>query len=54
MDMKNSKTVKEGYVFPLLTLGFSYFVFWRSLALFKIPTISFVSNVQGSVRAIGE
>ena len=46
--VKSTKTVKEAYVFLGLTLAFSYFVFWGPLALFKIPTISFVSDVKRS------
>ena len=49
--MKSTKTVKEAYVFLGLTLAFSYFVFWGPLALFKIPAISFVSDVKGPVWA---
>jgi len=51
-DVKSRKTVKEAYVFLGLTLAFSYFVFWGPLALFKIPTISFVSDVKGPIWAI--
>jgi uncharacterized protein len=51
--VKSTKTVKEAYTFLGLTLVFSYFVFWGPLALFKIPTISFVSDVKGPVWAIG-
>ena len=50
--MKRWKTVKEAYAFLGLTLAFSYFVFWGPLALFKIPTISFVSDVKGPAWAI--
>lgn len=50
--MKNTKSVKEAYVFLGLTLTLSYFVFWGPLALFKIPTISFVSDVKGPSWAI--
>jgi membrane protease YdiL (CAAX protease family) len=50
--MNSTKTVKEAYVFLGLTLVFSYFVFWGPLALFKIPTISFVSDVKGPSWAI--
>lgn len=44
--MKSTKLVNEAYTFLGLTLAFSYFVFWGTLALFKIPTISFVSDVK--------
>ncbi len=50
--MKSTKTVKEAYTFLGLTLAFSYFVFWGPLALLKIPTISFVSDVKGPTLAI--
>ena len=50
--VKCTKTVKEAYVFLGLTLAFSYFVFWGPLALFKIPAISFVSDVRGPSWAI--
>jgi len=50
--VKSTKTVKEAYVFLGLTLVFSYFVFWGPLALLKIPTISFVSDVKGPSWAI--
>jgi membrane protease YdiL (CAAX protease family) len=39
-------------VFIALTLGASFFVFWGPLALFKVPTISFVSVEKGPVWAI--
>ena len=50
--VKSTKTVKEAYAFLGLTLAFSYFVFWGPLALFKIPTISFVSDIKGPAWAI--
>ena len=46
------KPVKEAYIFLGLTLALSWFVFWGPLALFKIPTISFVSNIKGPIWAI--
>ncbi len=52
IKVKSTKTVKEAYVFLGLTLAFSYFVFWGPLALFKIQTISFVSDVKGPSWAI--
>jgi len=51
--MKSTKTVKEAYAFLGLTLALSWFVFWGPLALFKIPTISFVSDIKGPAWAIG-
>ena len=50
--MKNSKKASEAYVFLGSTLALSWFVFWGPLALFKIPTISFVSDVKGPAWAI--
>jgi uncharacterized protein len=50
--VKNTKTVKEAYIFLGLTLALSYFVFWGPLALFKIPAISFVSDIKGPTWAI--
>jgi membrane protease YdiL (CAAX protease family) len=50
--VKSTKTVKEAYAFLGLTLAFSWFVFWGPLALFKIPTISFVSDDKGPAWAI--
>jgi membrane protease YdiL (CAAX protease family) len=50
--VKSTETVKEAYVFLGLTLVFSWFVFWGPLALFKIPAISFVSDVKGPSWAI--
>jgi hypothetical protein len=50
--MNNNKAIKEAVIFSSLTIGLSYFVFWGPLVVFKIPTISFVSNIRGSVWAI--
>jgi len=50
--MPKANTVKEAYAFLGLTLAFSYFVFWGPLALFKIPAISFVSDIKGPAWAI--
>ncbi|HZK61177.1 MAG TPA: type II CAAX endopeptidase family protein [Anaerovoracaceae bacterium] len=52
IKVKSAKAVKEAYFFLGLTLAFSYFVFWGPLALFKVPTISFVSDVKGPSWAI--
>jgi membrane protease YdiL (CAAX protease family) len=49
--VKSTKTVKEAYVFLGLTLAFSWFVFWGPLVIFKIPAISFVSEVKGPAWA---
>lgn len=50
--MKNTNTAKEAYFFLGLTLAFSYLVFWGPLALFRVPAISFVSDVRGPAWAI--
>ena len=50
--MKSTKPVKEAYTFLGLTLVLSWFIFWGPLALFKIPAISFVSDVKGPSWAI--
>jgi len=50
--VKSRKMVNEAYAFLGLTLVLSWFVFWGPLALFKIPTISFVSNIKGPAWAI--
>ncbi len=49
-----SKTnaLNEAAIFFGLVLGLSYFVFWGPLALFRIPTISFVSETVGAAWAI--
>jgi hypothetical protein len=50
--MKKSKKANEAYIFLGLTLVLSWFVFWGPLALFKIPTSSFVSDIKGPSWAI--
>ena len=50
--MKSTKPVREAINFLGLTLILSWFVFWGPLAFFKIPTISFVSDIKGPVWAI--
>jgi uncharacterized protein len=50
--MKNSKKTSDAYVFLGLTLALSWFVFWGPLALFNVPTISFVSDEKGPAWAI--
>jgi len=50
--MKKSTNTSEVNVFLGLTLALSWFVFWGPLALFKVPTISFVSEVKGPCWAI--
>lgn len=50
--MDRNTASKEIAIFFAITLGASFFVFWGPLALFKIPTISFVSQVRGPWWAI--
>ena len=47
----NSQPMKEAVLFFAITLGLA-FVFWGPLALFQVPTISFVSDIKGPVWAI--
>ena len=42
---QNSRALQEASVFFGLTLGLSFLVFWGPLALFQIPTISFLSGI---------
>jgi membrane protease YdiL (CAAX protease family) len=49
---QNTQPLKEAALFFGITLGLSYFVFWGPLVLFKVPTISFVSDIKGPVWAI--
>lgn len=48
----NSDPVRDVFVFFAITIGLSYFVFWGPIALFQIPTISFVDDVMGPIWAI--
>ena len=50
--MTRNKAILEGILFSAITLCLSYFVFWGPIALFKVPAISFVSNVRGPLWAI--
>jgi hypothetical protein len=50
--MGSQRALKEAAVFSGITLGLSCFVFWGPIAVLRIPTISFVSNVRGPVWAI--
>ncbi len=50
--MKKRSPITEAFLFTLLTLGFSYFVFWGPIALFQVPTINFVENTRGPLWAI--
>jgi uncharacterized protein len=50
--MNQSKAFKEVAIYFAITLSASFFVFWGPLALFQVPTISFVSQVRGPAWAI--
>jgi len=47
----NSRPLREAVLFFAITLGLALF-FWGPLALFQVPTISFVSDIKGPVWAI--
>jgi membrane protease YdiL (CAAX protease family) len=51
-NMQKTNALKEAVLFFALTIGLSYFVFWGPIAVFQIPTISFVSDITGPVWAI--
>ena len=48
----NSRPIKEVFVFFAITIGLPYFIFWGPIALFQIPTISFVDKTMGPIWAI--
>lgn len=48
----NSRAVKDVFIFFAITIGFSYLIFWGPIALFQIPTISFVNKTMGPIWAI--
>jgi hypothetical protein len=50
--MNQEKACRQAVVYFAVTLGAVYFIFWGPLALLKIPTISFVSDVRGPGWAI--
>ena len=50
--MNKQKPLLEGLLFSVITICFSYIVFWGPIAVFKVPTISFVSKVRGPIWAI--
>lgn len=50
--MNRANAIKEAASYFAITLGASFFVFWGPLALFQVPTISFVSQVRGPWWAI--
>ena len=49
---QNDHPLQEAALFFVITLSLAYFVFWGPLAVFHVPTISFVSNIKGPVWAI--
>lgn len=50
--MAKNRAVKEAFIFFGLTLALSYLVFWGPVAVFGIPTISFVSTTTGPIWAV--
>ena len=44
--------IKEVFIFFIITIFLSYFVFWGPIAAFKIPTVSFVAGPIGPLWAI--
>ena len=48
----NSHPVKDVFVFFAITIGLSYLILWGPIALFQIPTISFVEKTMGPIWAI--
>jgi membrane protease YdiL (CAAX protease family) len=50
--MNKNEEFSSAVRFSLIVVGLSYLVFWGPIALLRIPTISFVSNVRGPIWAI--
>lgn len=50
--MEKRSPITEAFLFTLLTLGLSYFVFWGPIAFFQVPTINLVDNTRGPLWAI--
>jgi len=50
--MDSRTALRQAVIFFVLTLGLSFLVFWGPLALFQVPTISFVGSTMGPVWAI--
>ena len=50
--MNRRNATLEGLLFSAITLCLSYLVFWGPIAVFRVPTISFVSKVRGPIWAI--
>ncbi len=46
------KEAREAIIFFIVTIFFSYFVFWGPIAIFKIPTVSFATGPIGPLWAI--
>jgi len=49
---QKKQALREAVLFFGLTLGLTYFVFWGPIALFQVPTISFVRSTTGPLWAI--
>ena len=50
--MEKTNGIKDALIFSTITLGCSFLLFWGPLAVFKIPTISFVADKRGPAWAI--
>lgn len=50
--MDRITAMRQVGIFFAITLGLSFLVFWGPLALFQVPTISFVSSTKGPIWAI--
>lgn len=50
--MNRPHASKEVFIFFVLTLGASYFVFWGPLAVFHIPAVSFVTDLYNWTEII--
>jgi membrane protease YdiL (CAAX protease family) len=45
--MSRTRALKEAFIFFALVIGITFFVFWGPLALFQVPTISYVADEPG-------
>lgn len=50
--VKEKNGLAEAWIFGVLVIGLSFFVFWGPLAFFRIAAISFVSSTRGPLWAI--
>ncbi len=50
--MDRDTALRQAVMYFAITLGLSFLVFWGPLALFQVPTISFVSSTKGPAWAV--